>query len=174
MAPSILTVALAPVSGCMTDRLDRAHPRDCGRGFYDHLFGRRGMLRTDSHWLLPTLVIVVGAITNGIFNPANSTAMISMMPKEHRGFASAMNPRDVRLRQRLGRGIGWAVHVACFEYHTGIKTMSLDGGKSRGLRRRAEYHFMVAIVFCVVGILTSALRGAESSIGSVPGKTIAS
>ncbi len=31
-----------------------------------------GLLRADSHWLLPATLIIVGAMTNGIFNPANS------------------------------------------------------------------------------------------------------
>ena len=30
-----------------------------------------GLLRADSNWLLPATLIIVGAMTNGIFNPAN-------------------------------------------------------------------------------------------------------
>ena len=50
-----------------------------------------GLLRTNSHWFLPALLIILSAITNGLFNPANSTAMIGMMSREHRGFAPSMN-----------------------------------------------------------------------------------
>ncbi len=104
MAPSILTVALAPVSGFMTDRLGPRIPATVGVVFMIISLVAGGVLRTDSHWLLPAMLIVVGAITNGIFNPANSTAMISMMPKEHRGFASAMN--------HVTRGARRFIHVA--------------------------------------------------------------
>ena len=174
MAPSILTVALAPVSGYMTDRLGPRIPATAGVVFMIISLAAGGMLRTDSHWLLPTLVIVVGAITNGIFNPANSTAMISMMPKEHRGFASAMNHVTFGFGNVLGVALGGLSMSLAFEYHTGIKTMSLTAENPAGFVAALNTTFMVAIIFCVVGILTSALRGAESSIGSVPGKTIAS
>ena len=174
MAPSILTVALAPVSGYMTDRLGPRIPATAGVVFMIISLAAGGMLRTDSHWLLPTLVIVVGAITNVIFNPANSTAMISMMPKEHRGFASAMNHVTFGFGNVLGVALGGLSMSLAFEYHTGIKTMSLTAENPAGFVAALNTTFMVAIIFCVVGILTSALRGAESSIGSVPGKTIAS
>jgi EmrB/QacA subfamily drug resistance transporter len=174
MAPSVLTVALAPVSGYMTDRLGPRIPATAGVVFMIISLAAGGMLRTDSHWLLPTLVIVVGAITNGIFNPANSTAMISMMPKEHRGFASAMNHVTFGFGNVLGVALGGLSMSFAFEYHTGIKTMSLTAENPAGFVAALNTTFMVAIIFCVVGILTSALRGAESSIGSVPGKTIAS
>ena len=67
-------------------------------------------------------MIVVGAITNGIFNPANSTAMISMMPKEHRGFASAMNHVTFGFGNVLGVALGGLCMSLAFEYYTGIKT----------------------------------------------------
>lgn len=174
MAPSVLTVALAPVSGYMTDRLGPRIPATAGVVFMIISLAAGGMLRTDSHWLLPTLVIVVGAITNGIFNPANSTAMISMMPKEHRGFASAMNHVTFGFGNVLGVALGGLSMSLAFEYHTGIKTMSLTAENPAGFVAALNTTFMVAIIFCVAGILTSALRGAEGSIGSVPGKTIAS
>ena len=174
MAPSVLTVALAPVSGYMTDRLGPRIPATAGVVFMIISLAAGGMLRTDSHWLLPTLVIVVGAITNGIFNPANSTAMISMMPKEHRGFASAMNHVTFGFGNVLGVALGGLSMSLAFEYHTGIKTMSLTAENPAGFVAALNTTFMVAIIFCVAGILTSAVRGAEGSIGSVPGKTIAS
>lgn len=162
MAPSVLTVALAPVSGYMTDRLGPRIPATAGVVFMIISLAAGGMLRTDSHWLLPTLVIVVGAITNGIFNPANSTAMISMMPKEHRGFASAMNHVTFGFGNVLGVALGGLCMSLAFEYHTGIKTMSLTAENPAGFVAALNTTFMVAIIFCVVGILTSALRGAEA------------
>jgi len=125
MAPSILTVALAPVSGFMTDRLGPRIPATVGVVFMIISLVAGGMLRTDSHWLLPAMLIVVGAITNGIFNPANSTAMISMMPKEHRGFASAMNHVTFGFGNVLGVALGGLSMSLAFEFHTGIKAATL-------------------------------------------------
>ena len=163
MAPSILTVALAPVSGFMTDRLGPRIPATVGVVFMIISLVGGGMLRTDSHWLLPAMLIVVGAITNGIFNPANSTAMISMMPKEHRGFASAMNHVTFGFGNVLGVALGGLSMSLAFEFHTGIKAATLTAENPAGFVAALNTTFMAAILICVLGIFTSALRGAEKS-----------
>jgi EmrB/QacA subfamily drug resistance transporter len=164
MAPSILTVALAPVSGYMTDRLGPRIPATVGVMFMIVSLAAGGMLRTDSHWLLPTFLIVVGAITNGIFNPANSTAMISMMPKEHRGFASAMNHVTFGFGNVLGVALGGLSMSLAFEFHTGIKAANLTAENPAGFVAALNTTFIAAIVFCVAGIFTSALRGREKPL----------
>jgi len=163
MAPSILTVALAPVSGFMTDRLGPRIPATVGVVLMIISLAAGGMLRTDSHWLLPAMLIVVGAITNGIFNPANSTAMISMMPKEHRGFASAMNHVTFGFGNVLGVALGGLSMSLAFEFHTGMKAMTLTAENPAGFVAALNTTFMAAILICVLGIFTSALRGAEKS-----------
>ena len=163
MAPSILTVALAPVSGFMTDRLGPRIPATVGVVFMIISLAAGGMLRTDSHWLLPAVLIVVGAITNGIFNPANSTAMISMMPKEHRGFASAMNHVTFGFGNVLGVALGGLSMSLAFEFHTGMKAMTLTAENPAGFVAALNTTFMAAILICVLGIFTSALRGAAKS-----------
>jgi MFS family permease len=159
MAPSILTVALAPLSGFMTDRLGPRIPATVGVVFMMISLAGGGMLRTDSHWLLPASLIVVGAITNGIFNPANSTAMISMMAKEHRGFASAMNHVTFGFGNVFGVALGGLCMSLAFEYHTGIKAAALTAENPEGFVAALNTTFIAAIVFCLVGIFTSALRG---------------
>src|SRR5262249_56595275 len=90
MAPSMLTVAFAPLSGAMSDRLGPRAPATLGAAVMVASLSVGGLLRTDSNWFLPALLIILSAITKGMFNPANSTAMIGMMPKEHHGFAASM------------------------------------------------------------------------------------
>lgn len=106
MAPSIITIALAPLSGTMADRLGPRVPATLGAAVLVPSLAVGALLQTDSHWLLPALLIVLSAITNGFFNAANSTAMISMMPREHRGFASAMNHVTFGLGNVLGVAVG--------------------------------------------------------------------
>lgn len=174
MLPSILTVALAPLSGYLTDRLGPRIPATLGVVFMIVALAVGGVLRTDSHWLLPTVLIIVAAVTNGIFNPANSTAMISMMPREHRGFASAMNHVTFGFGNVLGVALGGLCMSLAFEYHTGIKAMALTAENPIGFVAALNTTFVAAIVFCVVGILTSALRGAERGISAAQAKSLAS
>jgi EmrB/QacA subfamily drug resistance transporter len=161
MAPSILTVALAPLSGYMTDRLGPRVPATFGVGFMIVSLGIGGLLRTDSHWLLPAALIVVGAITNGIFNPANSTAMISMMSKEHRGFASAVNHVTFGLGNVLGVALGGLCMSLAFEHYTGVSAADLTTQNPQGFVAALNTTFLVAIVLGVIALFTSAMRGAE-------------
>ena len=116
------------------------------------------LLRPDSHWLFPTVMIVVGAITNGIFNPANSMAMISMMAREHRGFASAVNHVTFGLGNVLGVALGGLSMSLAFEYHTGVATASLTTANPSAFVASLNATFLAATFLSVVALITSAMR----------------
>jgi EmrB/QacA subfamily drug resistance transporter len=156
MAPSVLTVALAPLSGYLTDRLGPRVPASFGVLFMIVSLALGGFLRVDSHWILPAALIVVGAITNGIFNPANSTAMISMMPKEHRGFASAMNHVAFGFGNVFGVALGGLSMSLAFERFTGMRVESLTTENAPGFVAALNATFVAAILFSVIALLTSA------------------
>jgi len=106
----------------------------------------------------PRRLIIVGAMTNGIFNPANSTAMISMMPKEHRGFASAMNHLTFGFGNVFGVAFGGLCVSLAFEFHSGIKAAALTAENPAGFVAALNTTFVAAIVLCVAGVFTSASR----------------
>ena len=161
MAPSVLTVALAPLSGYLTDRLGPRVPATCGVGFMIVSLAMGGFLRPDSSWMLPAMLIVVGAITNGIFNPANSTAMISMMPREHRGFASAVNHVTFGFGNVLGVALGGLSMSLAVEFHTGVKLTSMTAGNPAAFVAALNTTFVAAIGFCAVGLLTAGFLGRD-------------
>ena len=70
----------------------------------------------------------------------------------------------------MGVALGGLSLSHAFEYHTGNKTMSLTAENPAGFVAALNTTFMVAIIFCVVGILTSALRGAEAPSVRLLGK----
>ena len=172
MAPSVLTVALAPLSGYMTDRLGPRVPATIGVSFMVVSLAVGGLLRVDSHWTLPALLIIVGAITNGIFNPANSTAMIAMMPREHRGFASAVNHVTFGFGNVLGVALGGLSMSIAFEYFTGRQPTNLTTENPSGFVTALNTTFLAAIVFSVIAILTSALGGAAKSVKLAPSRAL--
>jgi len=165
MAPSILTVALAPLSGYMTDRLGPRVPATFGVTFMIASLAIGGLLRADSHWLLPAALIVVGAITNGIFNPANSTAMISMMPREHRGFASAVNHVTFGFGNVLGVALGGLSMSLAFERYTGMKTANLTTENPLGFVAALNTTFVAATCLSIIALFTSALGGSKKTVG---------
>src|SRR5262245_53633844 len=163
MAPSILTVALAPLSGYLSDRLGPRVPATVGVLFMIVSLALGGLLRADSHWALPAMLIVVGAITNGIFNPANSTAMISMMPREHRGFASAVNHVTFGLGNVLGVALGGLSMSLAFEHYSGVRAANLTTANPVGFVAALNFTFVATIALSVIAVFTSALRGGRSA-----------
>lgn len=161
MAPSILTVGLAPLSGYMTDRLGPRVPASLGVVimFFSLLVG--GLLRADSHWFLPALLITLMAITNGLFNPANSTAMIGMMAKEHRSFAAAVNHVTFGVGNLMGVAFGSFLMAVAFEYHTGLSGASPTTDSPVSFVAALNTTFLIASGLSVVAFFTSAFRSAR-------------
>jgi EmrB/QacA subfamily drug resistance transporter len=159
MMPSILTVALAPVSGYLTDRLGPRIPASIGVGFMILSLGMGVVLRPDSHWVMPAALIVVGAITNGIFNPANSTAMIAMMQKEHRGFASAVNHVTFGLGNVLGVALGGLSMSLAFQHYTGIAETAVSTSKPVAFVNAMNVTFFAAMILSLGGLTTAIIGG---------------
>ena len=74
----------------------------------------------------------------------------------------------------LGVALGGLCMSLAFEYHTGIKAVTLTAENPAGFVAALNTTFVAAIVFCVLGILTSALRGAERGVSAAPAKSLAS
>jgi EmrB/QacA subfamily drug resistance transporter len=159
MLPSILTVALAPLSGYLTDRVGPRLPASIGVTFMLLSLGIGFVLRADSHWWLPTMLIVIGAITNGIFNPANSTAMIAMTDREHRGFASAVNHVTFGLGNVFGVALGGLSMSLAFEHYTGASTGAITTANPAGFVGAMNLTFLAATVLTLVGLATSLVGG---------------
>ncbi len=163
MTPSILTIALAPLSGYFADRLGPRIPATVGAGFMVASLSVGAFLKTDSHWALAVLLVVFVAITNGIFNPANSLAMIGMMPPEHRGFASAMNYVTFGIGNVLGVAAGSSSMGLAFEYHTGLAGVSPTTDNPAGFMAAFNTTFLAAAVLSVGAVATSLARGVEKA-----------
>lgn len=163
MAPPLVTVMLAPVSGYMADRLGPRLPTTLGVIFMFLSFLVGGFLRSDSSWPFPTFVIALGAITNGIFNPAISVAMIGMMAREHRGFASSVNHVTFGLGNVLGVALGGLLMTVAFEYHTGQSGISPTPEDPVGFVAALNTTFFTAAGLSLVAVLTSAMSGGRSS-----------
>jgi MFS family permease len=163
MSPSILTIALAPLSGYFADRLGPRVPATAGAAFMVASLTVGAFLRTDSHWALAALLVVFGAMTNGLFNPANSVAMIGMMPKEHRGFASAMNHVTFGLGNVLGVAAGSFSMGLAFEYHTGLVGVSPTTDNPAGFVAAFNTTFLAAAALSVGAVVTSLARGGEKA-----------
>jgi EmrB/QacA subfamily drug resistance transporter len=164
MAPSIITIALAPLGGTMADRLGPRVPATLGAAVLVPSLAVGALLQTDSHWLLPALLIVLSAITNGFFNAANSTAMISMMPREHRGFASAMNHVTFGLGNVLGVAVGGFLMAIAFEHHTGLAGVAPTTENPAAFVAAFNVTFLAAAALSMAAVATSAALGGRRRV----------
>ncbi len=163
MAPPIVTITLAPLSGYLTDRLGPRLPATFGVTVMTLSLLVGGFLQPDSHWLFPTFMIALGAITNGMFNPANATGMVAMMPKEHRGFASAMNHVTFGFGNVLGVALGGLLMTAAFEYHTGLSGVSPSTENPVAFVVALDTTFLIVAGLSLIAFLTSAAGGRRTS-----------
>lgn len=161
MTPSILTIGLAPLSGYVADRLGPRVPATTGAVFMVGSLLLGAFLNTDSHWSVAALQVVLGAVTNGLFNPANSLAMIGMMPKEHRGFASAMNHVTFGVGNVLGIALGSFSMALAFEYHTGLAGVSPTTDMPEAFVAAFNATFLSAAVLSIGAVAASLARGTE-------------
>jgi EmrB/QacA subfamily drug resistance transporter len=163
MAPAALTLAFAQVSGYLSDRVGPRLPASLGVGFLCLSFFLGGLLRVDSHWLLPTLIVALGGVTNGLFNPANSVSMISMMPKEHRGFAASVNHVVFGMGNVLGIALGGVLMTTAFENQTGIAGAGPTTDNAAAFVSALNATLLAGLAVSAVGIFTSAMRGEKQT-----------
>lgn len=116
MVQPALTVALAPLSGYLADRVGVKLPTALGTGVLALSLFSGALLRADSHWWLPTLMMGLIGATQGLFNPANSLAFIKAVPKGEMGFASAAHHVAFTLGGILGIAIGNSFMTLAFEH----------------------------------------------------------
>src|SRR4029453_15169677 len=99
------------------------------------------------------------AITNGLFNPANSTAMIGMMPKEHRGFASSMNHVTFGVGNVLGIALGGFVMPTALENFTRLAGARPTTEKPAGFVDPTKTTFLAGSVLSLGAVAASVARG---------------
>ncbi|PYN14407.1 MAG: hypothetical protein DME05_15430, partial [Candidatus Rokuibacteriota bacterium] len=119
MAAPIFTIALAPVSGQLTDRIGPRIPASIGVLMTMTAFAVGLLLRTDSHWMLPTLVMALFGLGSGLFNTPNQTAIVASVPREYRGFATGMVQTLFGIGSLLGISLGSALLTVAFRYYSG-------------------------------------------------------
>jgi EmrB/QacA subfamily drug resistance transporter len=163
MAPPIMTIALAPLGGYLADRFGPHLPASVGVTFMFASLLVGGLFRPDSHWLLPTFMIALGGMTNGIFNPANSMAVIGRMSAEHRGFAAAVHHVTFGFGNVLGVALGGFLMAVAFEYHTGLPGVSPSAENPAGFVAALTTTFVVAAGLSFIAVWTSLVRGGGKS-----------
>src|SRR3989442_9882875 len=86
----VLTISLAALAGQLTDRIGPRLPASIGLAVLMAGFVIGVLLRVDSHWGLPALLLACTGIGQGFFNTPTQTAIIAPVPPENLRFATGI------------------------------------------------------------------------------------
>ena len=159
LAAPIFTISLAPVTGWLTDRIGPRIPTSIGVLVSLAAFAVGMLLRFDSHWAMPALLMALVGIGTGFFNTANQTALIASVPREYRGFATGMVQMVFGLGSLLGTSLASVLLTVMFRYATGRPdaTPSAEDPASFVFAMNAVYGVCLALTS--VAFVTSVMRG---------------
>jgi MFS family permease len=164
VAAPVFTVALGPLSGYLSDRIGPRLPATTGAVCLAISLFLGTLLEPQSHWHLPVLILAVGGIANGLFNPANSAGMLGAVPKQHMGLASSTLVVMFGLGNTLGIALANFLMTTAFRIHRGSPAARLTTGDPEAFVAALNATFLAAIGICLIAIVLSALRGEQRPI----------
>jgi len=162
MAAPIFTVTLGPVSGIICDRVGPRLPATTGTSLLVASLFIGTLLRTDSHWLLPTLMLALLGMANGFFNPANSVGILSSVSKGHMGFATGTLNVMFGFGNLFGITLASFLMTTAFQIYTGTSGTSPTPTLPGAFVAAMNYTFLAGIGVGFVAIISSAMRGART------------
>jgi MFS family permease len=159
LAAPVFTIGLAAVSGRLTDRIGPRIPASIGVLATMSAFAIGLVLRVDSHWILPTLMMALLGVGSGFFNTPNQAAIIGSVPREYRGFATGMVQTVFGISALLGISLGGALLTLAFRYYTGIADATPSAARPGAFVASMNVAYLACLALLVIALLSSFLRG---------------
>ena len=163
MSMPIFSVTLSPVGGLLSDKVGPRLPATAGVFFFGVAALLGAFLRTDSQWLLPTVMLALGGLGTGFFYPPNHTAMISSVPQEHRGVASGSLYMMFGLGNILGITLGSFFMTASFRFHSGLPGASATTAEPSAFVAALNTTFLAAVAFSLIAAFCSLSSGNKAT-----------
>jgi EmrB/QacA subfamily drug resistance transporter len=159
LAAPVLTIALAPVAGRLTDRVGPRVPASIGLTMIMAGFVLGALLRVDSHWILPALLLACTGVGQGFFNTPNQTAIIGSVPREYRGFATGLVQMTFGLGSLLGISLGGALLTLLFRRYSGLADGTPSAAVPGPFVAAMNTAYAVCLVLMLGALAASLLRG---------------
>ena len=103
----------------MTDRIGPRVPASIGVLVTLAAFTVGLLLKADSSWLWPAVLLGLTGLGAGFFNAPNQTAIIGSVPRHYRGFATGMVQTLFGIGSLLGISLAGVLLTVLFRYHSG-------------------------------------------------------
>jgi MFS family permease len=155
LVPSLLSMVLSPVSGALTDRIGARLLLVMGALILMGAFLIGANLRTDSHWILPTVLLSLTGVGSAFFNTPSQAAMIGSLPKEHWGIAIGIINGIFGLGHMLGISLSGIFLTLAFRYYSGLPGTTPDPGDARVFVASMNVTYLFALGIGLIPMLTS-------------------
>jgi MFS family permease len=159
LAAPVSTIGLAVLAGHLTDRLGPRIPATVGLSIIMIAFAIGIVLKADSHWTLPAVLLAFLGVGQGFFNTPNQTAIIGSVPRAYRGFATGMVQMLFGLGSLLGISLGGALLTQLFRHYSGLPEATPTADAAEPFVAAMSATYAVCFVMMAVALATSLLRG---------------
>jgi MFS family permease len=155
LVPSILSMALSPVSGALTDRIGARFLLVTGTLVLMAAFLIGANLRADSNWIWATLLLGLTGVGSAFFNTPSQAVMVSSLPKEHWGIAIGIINGIFGLGHMLGISLTGIFLTLSFRYYSGIPGTTPNPGDARVFVASMNVTYLFALGISLIPLLTS-------------------
>jgi MFS family permease len=155
LVPSLLSMVLSPVSGAMTDRFGARLLLVTGVLVLMASFLIGVYLRTDSHWVWPSLLLALMGVGSALFNTPSQAAMVGSLPKEHWGTAIGIINGIFGLGHMLGISLSGIFLTLAFRFYSGDPGTTPNPNDSDLFVAAMNVTYLFALGVSAVPLLTS-------------------
>ena len=159
LSAPVLTISLAALAGLLTDRIGPMIPASIGLSVIMVGFAIGVVLKVDSHWSLPALLLACTGIGQGFFNTPNQTAIIGSVPREYRGFATGLVQMIFGVGSLLGISLGGALLTVMFRHYSGIPDATPSADAPGPFVAAMSTTYAVCLAVMTVALIASLMRG---------------
>ena len=166
LAAPVFTIVCANVSGLLTDRIGPRVPASIGVLVTLAAFTVGLLLKADSSWLWPAVLLGLTGLGAGFFNAPNQTAIIGSVPRHYRGFATGMVQTLFGIGSLLGISLAGVLLTVLFRYHSGNPDAQPGAGDPPAFVSSMNAVYVVCVALMVLALLASLMRGRDKVAAS--------
>jgi len=159
LSAPVLTISLAALAGLLTDRIGPRIPASFGLSVVMAAFAIGVVLKVDSHWGWPALLLACTGIGQGFFNTPNQTAIIGSVPREYRGFATGLVQMIFGVGSLLGISLGGVLLTVMFRHYSGVPDATPSAAAPEPFVAAMSTTYLVCFVLMTLALVASLMRG---------------
>jgi MFS family permease len=150
----------------LTDRIGPRVPASIGVLVTLAAFTVGLVLKADSSWLWPAVLLGLTGLGAGFFNAPNQTAIIGSVPRQYRGFATGMVQTLFGVGSLLGISLAGVLMTLLFRYHSGNPDAQPGAGDPPAFVSSMNAVYFAGMALMVLALLASLMRGRDKVAAS--------